>query len=255
MSSPPDSRSGAPTESPRIPAFIRPAARARLAFPLDVGTSSEASGWVDRLSGELDLFKVGLELFVADGASSIAAVHDRGKHCFLDLKLHDIPATVAGAVKSAVRHRVRYLTIHAGGGAAMMRAAVDAAAGSDTTLLAVTVLTSMDDAELAGVGDTRTASELVVRRAELAWAAGIRGLVCSPEEIRAVRAAVGPGMGLVVPGIRPTGSEVGDQKRVGTPESALASGADVLVVGRPIRNAPDPSAAARSIVAAIERHG
>lgn len=247
MSSPPDSRS----PSDLAKGFAALAPRERIAFPLDVETADAAHHWVHRLAGEIDLFKVGLELFVAEGARAIDAVHTVGAHCFLDLKLHDIPATVAGAVRSAVRHRVRYLTIHAAGGAQMMRAAAEAAAGSETTLLAVTVLTSMDEAELVGVGDTRSARELVVRRAELAVRAGIPGLVCSPEEIAAVRVAVGSEVGLIVPGIRPVGAALGDQKRVGTPESALRDGANVLVVGRPIRNADDPVAAARAIVDAI----
>lgn len=229
--------------------------RARLAFALDVDGTARAREWIARLSPEVGLFKVGLELFVADGWAPVDAVHDAGAACFLDLKLHDIPATVAGAVRSAVRREVRYLTVHASGGAAMLRAAAEAAHGSGTTLLAVTVLTSMDEQELAGVGDTRSPSELVVRRAELAARAGIGGLVCSPQEVRAVRAAVGPDIALVIPGIRPAGADVGDQKRVGTPEGALADGADVLVVGRPIRDAADPASAARAIVQAIAAVG
>lgn len=232
----------------------RPAGADRLAFPLDVGGLEEARAWIARLRGVVTLYKVGLELFVAEGPAVIAAVHESGAACFLDLKLHDIPATVAGAVRSAVKHRVRYLTLHAGGGEAMMRAAREAAAGSETTLLAVTVLTSMDAAELSAVGDASDPAELVVRRAELAARAGIGGLVCSPAEVASVRAAVGADMTLVIPGIRPEGSELGDQRRVGTPASALADGADVLVVGRPIRTAPDPVRAAREIVAAIAAH-
>lgn len=249
MSSPPEPR---PTGDASF--LASPKGADRLAFPLDVGSLAEARLWIARMRGAVTLYKVGLELFVAEGPAVIDAVHESGAACFLDLKLHDIPATVAGAVRSAVRKRVRYLTIHAGGGEAMMRAAQEAAQGSNTTLLAVTVLTSMDAAELMAVGDARDPAELVVRRAVLAQRSGVGGLVCSPAEVAAVRAAVGPSTTLVIPGIRPEGSELGDQRRVGTPESALADGANVLVVGRPIRNAPDPIAAARAIIAAITTH-
>lgn len=238
-----------------LPPEPRPKGADRLAFPLDVGSLDEARAWIDRMRGVVTLYKVGLELFVAEGPAVIDAVHESGAACFLDLKLHDIPATVAGAVRSAVSKRVRYLTIHASGGEAMMRAAQEAVSGSTTTLLAVTVLTSMDSAELKAVGDgSASPAELVVRRAMLAQLSGIGGLVCSPAEIAAVRAAVGPKVALVIPGIRPEGSELGDQRRVGTPANALADGADVLVVGRPIRNAADPVAAARAIIDAITAH-
>jgi len=230
--------------SPPVP-FSSP--RDRLAFALDVERLAEAERWVERLAPEVGVFKVGLELFVAEGPEAVVAVQRRGAACFLDLKLHDIPATVAGAVRSASRLGVRYLTVHAGGGPAMLRAAVEAA-GPGTTLLAVTVLTSMDEAELAALGETRTARALVVDRARLAVQAGVRGLVCSAEECAAVREAVGPEIALVVPGIRPAGASLGDQKRVGTPAEAIRSGADVLVVGRPIRQAAEPVVAARSIV-------
>lgn len=233
------------------PPVAFPSARDRLAMALDVDGLADAEGWIERLAGEVGVFKVGLELFVAEGPPAVAAVHRRGAACFLDLKLHDIPATVAGAVRSASRLGVRYLTVHAGGGPAMLRAAAEAA-GPSTTILAVTVLTSMDQAELSALGEGRTPRELVVARARLAVASGIRGLVCSPEECEAVRAAVGPGVALVVPGIRPAGSDTQDQRRVGTPTSAIRSGADVLVVGRPIRQAADPVAAARAIVAEID---
>ncbi len=234
------------------PPELHPRGAERLAFPLDVGSLEEARAWIARMRGVIALYKVGLELFVAEGPAVIDAVHESGAACFLDLKLHDIPATVAGAVRSAAKRNVRYLTIHAGGGEAMMRAAEEVR--GSTTLLAVTVLTSMDAAELAAVGDGSDPSALVVRRAELASRAKIGGLVCSPAELKAVRAAVGDAMTLVIPGIRPEGSELGDQRRVGTPASALADGADVLVVGRPIRNAPDPVAAARAIIAEITAH-
>lgn len=224
--------------------------RERLALALDVERLDEAATWVDRVASEVGLFKVGLELFVAEGPAAVHAVHRRAA-CFLDLKLHDIPATVAGAVRSASRLNVRYLTVHAGGGPAMLQAAAEAK-GPATTLLAVTVLTSMDRAELDALGEPRSARELVLSRARMAVDAGIGGLVCSPEEVAAVRAEVGPKIVLVVPGIRPAGAELGDQKRVGTPEDTLRAGADVLVVGRPIRSAHDPLAAARAIVQSIE---
>ncbi len=229
--------------SPPVPF---PSSRDRLAFALDVDRLSDAEGWIERLAPEVGVFKVGLELFVSEGPAAALAVHRRGAACFLDLKLHDIPATVAGAVRSASRLGVRYLTLHAGGGPAMLRAAVEAA-GPATTLLAVTVLTSMDEGELEALGESRSARALVVDRARLAVQAGVRGLVCSAEECEAVRAAVGPEITLVVPGIRPSGAASHDQKRVGTPAEAVRSGADVLVVGRPIRNAAEPLAAARAI--------
>ena len=168
---------------------------------------------------------------------------------FLDLKLYDIPNTVAGAVRAVAGLTPRYLTVHATGGTDMVRAAVDAADG--ITIAAVTVLTSMDDAALAGVGLAGPPLDAVRRLAALAVAAGAGALVCSPREVAAVRAEVGAGIVLITPGVRPAGSETQDQARVATPEQALADGADLLVIGRPITGAADPGAAAARIAAAL----
>ncbi len=226
---------------------VRPP-RERLALPLDVPSLADASAWVERLAGEVGLFKVGLQLFVAEGPASVRLVHEAGAACFLDLKLHDIPATMAHAATSAARLGVRYLTVHAAAGPAALAAVAEALRGSETEALAVTVLTSMDEASLDALGLAGPAPAVVERLGRLAWAAGIRGFVCSPLEVATLRDALGPAATLVVPGVRPAGSDVGDQRRVATPEAAVAAGADVLVVGRPIRRATDPQAAARAIV-------
>jgi orotidine-5'-phosphate decarboxylase len=169
---------------------------------------------------------------------------------FLDLKLHDIPATVEGAARSAAATGAALLTVHASGGADMVAAAVRGA-GPGTRVLAVTVLTSLDAAALEAIGLAGPPDAAVVRLARLAVAAGAGGLVCSPHEVAQVRAAVGPGPLLVVPGVRPAGAAKGDQARVATPEDAVRAGADVIVIGRPLRDAPDPVAAARAIAATI----
>jgi orotidine-5'-phosphate decarboxylase len=169
---------------------------------------------------------------------------------FLDLKLHDIPNTVQGAARSAARSGAALLTVHAGGGADMIAAAVRGA-GPKVRVLAVTVLTSLDGAALDAIGLAGPPEAAVVRLARLAVAAGAGGLVCSPLEVAAVRAAVGPGPLLVVPGVRPAGAARGDQSRVATPEAAVRDGADVLVLGRPLRDAPDPAAAARAIAGGL----
>jgi orotidine-5'-phosphate decarboxylase len=226
------------------------AARDRLVFPLDVPDLASAQGWIDRLAGEVGVFKVGLELFVAAGPEAVRAVHAVGARCFLDLKVHDIPATMAAATARAVAADVAFLTVHAAAGPSALRAVAEIARGSATQLLAVTVLTSLDDAELAAIG--LAAPEPTARRlARVARDAGVRGLVCSPHEVAALREELGPEGVLMVPGIRPGGSSHGDQKRTATPEEAMRAGADYLVVGRPIREASDPVAAARSVVAAI----
>lgn len=194
-----------------------------------------------------------MELYYAAGNSLVETLRDRGFNIFLDLKLHDIPNTVAGAVRSATQAGASLLTIHAAGGPAMMSAAAEAAAAPGSPrLLAVTVLTSMDAAELAAVGVLASPAEQVLRLARLAKQAGIGGLVCSAEEISALRAELGREEALlVVPGIRPSGSEVGDQKRVATPRAAIERGASMLVVGRPITRAANPAQAARTILEEI----
>jgi orotidine-5'-phosphate decarboxylase len=236
----------------RVPTHSRPT-RDRLAFPLDASSLEEASGWIDRLAPHVGVMKVGLELFIGAGPAAVDRVHRARAACFLDLKLHDIPATMAGAAKRAASLGVRYLTVHASAGPRALGEVVRATEGSETRVLAVTVLTSMDRAELAAVGHERSLAALVVDLGRLARDAGAHGLVCSPEEVSALRAALGEEIELVVPGIRPFGAAAGDQKRIATPEQAIAAGADVLVVGRPIREAADPIAAAVDVLAAIER--
>lgn len=226
------------------------APRDRLVFPLDVADLAEARAWISRLSGSVGVFKVGLELFVAAGPDAVRAVHDAGSRCFLDLKLHDIPATMASAAARAVAQEVAFLTVHAAAGPRALALVADVARGSETQLLAVTVLTSFDAAELAAIGLDAPASA-AARLARVAVGSGVRGLVCSPEEATALRAIVGADGVLMVPGVRPSGADRGDQRRVATPATAILAGADYLVVGRPIREAADPRAAADAIVREI----
>lgn len=224
----------------------------RLIVALDFPSADLALALVDRLEGACRWFKVGMELYYAAGNQVLDQLRERGFDVFLDLKLHDIPNTVAGAVRTVAGTGASLLTIHAGGGQAMMRAAAKAADRPDAPrLLAVTVLTSIDAAELTAVGVTGDGGveTQVLRLARLARAAGINGLVCSPLEVAAVRKAMGPDALLVVPGIRPAaaaGSD--DQSRVATAADAIAAGASMLVVGRPITQAPDPAAAAAAIL-------
>lgn len=219
----------------------------RIVFPLDVSDLAEAREYVTRLAGHVGVFKVGLELFTAVGPDAVRAVHDAGGRCFLDLKIHDIPATMAGAVRSACALGVDYLTVHTSAGPTGLRACVEAASGSKTRLLGVTVLTSMDAAELGAVGLEGAPDQAVLRLATMGVGAGLPGLVCSTHECAALRAALGPDVELIVPGIRPAGAALGDQKRAATPANAVREGATLLVVGRPIREAKDPVAAARAI--------
>jgi orotidine-5'-phosphate decarboxylase len=224
----------------------------RLAIALDLPSEQEAMRLVDRLEGTCQWFKVGLELYCATGNSIVQQLRDRGFNVFLDLKFHDIPNTVAGAVRSATRAGASLLTIHAGGGAAMMSAAAEAASvPGSPRLLAVTVLTSMDASELVGIGITASPAEQVLRLARLAQASGIDGMVCSAEEVATLRRETGPDTLLVIPGIRPAGSAVEDQRRIATPAQAIAHGASMLVVGRPITRAVNPAAAAHAILEEI----
>ena len=231
----------------------------RLAVALDLPNEHEALKLVDSLGQTCQWFKVGMELYYASGNSIVNQLRDRGFSVFLDLKLHDIPNTVAGAVRSATRAGASLLTIHASGGAAMMNAAAEAAqAPNSPRLLAVTVLTSMDANELAGIGVTASPAEQVLRLAKLAQASGIDGMVCSPEEVDLLRKETGPDTLLVIPGIRPSGSAIqgvfgDDQKRIATPAHAIAHGASMLVVGRPITRAHNPAQAAQAILDEIEQ--
>jgi orotidine-5'-phosphate decarboxylase len=206
---------------------------------------------VDRLDDTCSWFKVGLELFVAAGPAVLEPILRRGYSVFLDLKLHDIPNTVAGAVRSAASLGARMLTVHAGGGPAMLAAAQDAvsAFSNGPQLLAVTVLTSMDEMQLKAVGVAHSPAGQVEFLARMGMDCGIRGFVCSPQEVGALRSMTGPEGTLVIPGIRPAGGAVGDQKRIATPADALRNGASYLVVGRPITQAADPAKAAEAILA------
>jgi orotidine-5'-phosphate decarboxylase len=223
----------------------------RLIVALDFPDTRAALALVDRLHGATRWFKVGLELYIAEGNSLVAELKRRGYSIFLDLKLHDIPNTVASAVRAATHLGVDMLTVHAAGGPEMLTAAVGAAE-SRLTLLAVTVLTSMDSPQLQAIGVTETPVALVERLATMAMACGVGGLVCSPNEVTNLRKRLGSEPLLVIPGIRPEGAEVGDQRRVATPAAAIAAGASYLVVGRPITRAEDPEAAARAIFAEMQ---
>ena len=223
------------------------APRERIVLPLDVPDLASAAKWVNLLHGQVGVFKVGLQLFTSAGPDAVKLVHDAGAQCFLDLKLHDIPATVSHAVASAIGLGVEYLTVHAANGRAALSQASEVARGSQLKLLAVTVLTSLDTLSLEEIGATEDPATLVLRRSALAIDSGITGLVCSPMECRAIRAAHGNEPVLVVPGVRPAGSNPGDQRRIATPAQAVQYGADLLVIGRPIRQASDPVAVTASI--------
>jgi orotidine-5'-phosphate decarboxylase len=221
---------------------------------VDTSDLSVAEKLADTLKGEVGGFKLGLEFFLAHGVSGYKSIASKGLPIFLDLKLHDIPNTVAGAVKSLLPLQPAFLTIHASGGPAMMRAASEAATtagASRPKLLAVTVLTSLDKADLAAIGQDEDTSGQVIRLGKLAKESGIDGCVCSAEEILHLRAAVGNDQVLMVPGIRPTWVEAHDQKRTLTPRQAYDAGASFLVIGRPITKAQDPVEAARRIAAEL----
>ncbi len=239
-----------PKAGARTPADPREIARQRLIVALDAPDAGAASVLLDRLDDSCSWFKVGLELFVAAGPTVLEPILRRGHRIFLDLKLHDIPNTVAGAVRSAASLGVDMLTLHAAGGPAMISAAREALAGTahPPELLAVTVLTSMDAAQLEATGVGHTPVRQVEMLARMGLAAGIRGFVCSPQEVAALRGLTGPEGTLVIPGIRPAGGAAGDQKRIATPAQALQQGASFLVVGRPITQAPDPAKAAEAIL-------
>jgi len=222
--------------------------RERLIVALDLSSVEAAQTIVARLGDAVSFYKIGYQLAFAGGLDYVQELTAAGKRVFLDLKLHDIGNTVAEGVKSVARLGATFLTVHAY--PQTMRAAVEARSGS-LRILAVTVLTSYDDADLKAAGYDTSVKSLVAARAKEAQALGIDGLVCSPEEAANVRAIVGAGMALVTPGIRPTGAAAGDQKRIMTPAKAIAAGADYLVVGRPIIGAPDPRAAAQAIGAEI----
>jgi orotidine-5'-phosphate decarboxylase len=226
----------------------------RLAFALDYPTLEEAHRGAEQVCDSVGVLKVGLELFIQEGPAAVKMAQALGCQVFLDLKLHDIEKTVERAVGTASSLGARYLTIHTSGGPKMMEAAAKRAQaeGSGLCVLGVTVLTSLDEADLTSIGIERSPALQAERLARLARESGLGGLVCSSVEVASVRAAVGQDMLLVTPGIRPKGTAPGDQKRIGTPKEAIQKGADILVVGRPIRDAADPKAAARALLTSIE---
>ncbi|MDQ1486747.1 MAG: orotidine-5-phosphate decarboxylase [Actinomycetota bacterium] len=227
---------------------------APIAVALDARDIETASAWARAVEPHVSTLKIGLELFCRYGPEAIASVRGASRiDLFLDLKLHDIPNTVAGAARSVARLRPTYLTVHALGGRTMIQAAAEEV--PDVKITAVTVLTSLSEDDLAEFGLGGGSREAVRRLAGMAVSAGARAIVCSPREVAAVRAEVGPGITLVTPGVRAAGADTQDQARVATPEQALADGADLLVVGRPITGAADPGAAAASMAAAIRRVG
>jgi len=229
--------------------------RDRLIVALDVPNAAEARKIVTALGESVSTYKAGKQLFTAAGPAVVRELTGAGRKVFLDLKYHDIPNTVAAAVRAALELGVAMLTVHASGGAKMLRAAVEAAAEAQhpPLVLAVTVLTSMGDADLGEVGVPGTAQEQVLRLASLAQKAGCGGVVASAQEAKLLRRELGAGFAIVTPGVRPAGGPPDDQARVATPSEALAAGADYIVVGRPITGAKDPAAAARVIREEISR--
>jgi len=222
--------------------------RPRLAVALDVDSREAALEAATRLHGRVDIVKVGLELFVSAGPGLVSELTEAGWSVFLDLKLHDIPATVAGAVRAARSLGVELMTVHATGGRRMIEAAAAARGDRETPkLLGVTILTSLDEEQIGEVGIAGGVEASVERLARLAHASGCDGVVSSPREVTTIKAAHGDGFLVVSPGIRPSGASTDDQARVATAADAVLAGADVLVVGRPIMKAPDPAAAAERI--------
>jgi len=229
------------------PSKIAP--RDRLIVALDLPTVAAAEAMIARLGDSVTFYKIGYQLAYAGGLPLVRQLADAGKKVFVDLKLHDIGNTVARGVESVARLGATFLTVHAY--PQTMKAAVEARAGSGLKILAVTVLTSYDDADLHAAGYRLGVSDLVEARAQQAQVLGVDGLVCSPEEAAALHKIVGHQLVLVTPGIRPAGAAAGDQKRIMTPARAIAAGSDYLVVGRPVIEAPDPKAAAEAIQAEI----
>jgi len=229
-------------------------ARDRLIVALDVSSATEAQKLVAEIGDNAAIYKIGKQLFTSEGPSLVRDLISSGRRVFLDLKYHDIPNTVASAIRSAADLKVDMLTVHASGGSKMLRAAAEAAAQAPfkPLVLAVTVLTSMAKEDLHEIGIAGSAQDQVLKLAKLAEAASIGGLVASPSELKTLRQAIGQQMKIVTPGVRPAGSDKGDQARVATPAQAIADGADYIVVGRPITAAPDPAAAAKAILAEIK---
>ena len=235
-------------------------AKDKLIVALDLPSAAAAAQLAESLRGRAGMFKVGSELFTAEGPVLVHYLVANGTKVFLDLKFHDIPNTVRAATREATRMGVSMLNVHTAGGRAMMAAAAESAREASSALrmprplvLGVTVLTSLTSEDLKEIGIGDGPEDAVERLARLAQSAGLDGVVASPREITAIRRACGPGFVIVTPGIRPATAEVNDQARIATPASAIQAGADFLVVGRPITSAPDPAAAAEAIVAEMEK--
>ena len=225
---------------------------APIAVALDAPDLETAARWAGLVTPHVSTVKIGLELYLRYGPGVVASIRGAsGVQVFLDLKLHDIPATVAGAARAVAKLRPEIVTVHAAAGADVIRAAVQAA--PDTMIAGVTVLTSLGAADLDSIGMRGPVPDAVRRLAVLAVRAGARALVCSPREVAAVRSEVGGGIKLITPGVRPAGMDRNDQARVATPEEAVRAGADLLVIGRPITGAPDPGAAAAAIAAPLRK--
>lgn len=226
--------------------------KAPIAVALDAPDLATAREWASAVAPHVQVVKVGLEVFLRDGHDAVHVAREAsGCDIFLDVKLHDIPATVAGAAHAVAKLVPKYLTVHASGGQDMVKAAVEAL--PDTYVTAVTILTSLSQDQLVAMGWNGSAQDIVKRLASQSVAAGARAIVCSPQEVAAVRAEVGPDTVLITPGVRPAGSDAGDQKRIATPEQALSDGANLLVIGRPITAAANIAEAAATIASNIAK--
>ena len=224
--------------------------KAPIAVALDAPSLEVARVWASQVGPHVQVVKVGLEVFLRDGHQAVHVAREAsGCDIFLDVKLHDIPATIAGAARSVASLAPKFLTVHASGGADMVKAAVDAL--PDTFITAVTVLTSLNQAQLTAMRWSGSAQEIVATLAQQSVAAGARAIVCSPQEVAAVRDAVGPDVVLITPGVRPVGADAGDQQRIATPQQAIADGANLLVIGRPITGAENIGLAAAQIAASL----
>jgi orotidine-5'-phosphate decarboxylase len=225
---------------------------APVAVALDAPDLETAALWADLVTPHVSTVKIGLELYLRYGPDVVASIRGASTvRVFLDLKLHDIPATVARSARTVARLHPDLLTVHASGGPDVIKAAAEAA--PDTTIAAVTLLTSLSEEQLCLIGVSGNVHDIVLRLSTLAVEAGARALVCSPREVSAVRAEVGPDIKLITPGVRPAGSATNDQARVATPEEAVLAGSDLLVIGRPITGAADPGAAAAGVAASLRR--
>ena len=224
--------------------------KAPIAVALDAPDLATAREWASAVAPHVQVVKVGLEVFLRDGHEAVHVAREAsGCDIFLDVKLHDIPATVAGAAHAVAKLNPKYLTVHASGGQDMVKAAVEAL--PETYVTAVTILTSLSQEQLVAMGWNGSAQDIVKRLAAQSVAAGARAIVCSPQEVSAVRAEVGADIVLITPGVRPAGADAGDQKRIATPEQALADGAKLLVIGRPITAAANIAEAAAAIASTI----